>query len=69
LQVGLAESFQGACFFQGRAEVAGDGQQHRGVLARGDIDAALQVADRPLAHPRGLGQLVLGQPGLIAQPP
>jgi hypothetical protein len=25
LEVGLAESFQGACFFWGRAEVAGDG--------------------------------------------
>jgi hypothetical protein len=26
LQVALAESFQGACFLQGRADVAGDGQ-------------------------------------------
>jgi hypothetical protein len=25
VQVGLAESFQGACFLQGRAKVAGDG--------------------------------------------
>ena len=25
LQVGLAESFQGACLLQGRAKVAGDG--------------------------------------------
>ena len=30
---------------------------------------ALQVADRPLAHLRGLGQLVLGQPGLVPQLP
>jgi hypothetical protein len=34
LQVGLAESFQGACFFEGRAEVAGDGQR-LGVVAAG----------------------------------
>ena len=33
LQVGLAESFQGACFLQGRAEVAGDGQRLGMVLA------------------------------------
>ena len=26
VRVGLAETFQGACFFGGRAEVAGDGQ-------------------------------------------
>ena len=45
------------------------GQQHRGVLAGGGVDAALQVADRPLAHPRGLGQLVLSQPSLVAQLP
>jgi hypothetical protein len=42
------------------------GQQHRSVLAGGGVDAPFQVADRPLAHLRGLGQLVLGQPGLIA---
>jgi hypothetical protein len=45
------------------------GQQQRGVLAGGGVDAALQVADRPLAHPRGLSQLLLGQPGIIPQLP
>ena len=45
------------------------GQQYRGVLAGGTVDPALQVADRPLAHLCGLGELVLGQPGLIAQLP
>ena len=39
-------------------------QQHRGVLARGAVDAPLQVADRPRAQARGLGQLLLRQPGL-----
>ncbi len=34
LQVALAESFQGACFLQGRAEVAGDGQR-LGVVPAG----------------------------------
>ncbi len=33
LQVAVAESFQGACFFGGRAEVAGDGQGSGMVLA------------------------------------
>jgi hypothetical protein len=33
LQVAVAESFQGACFFGGRAEVAGDGQGLGVVLA------------------------------------
>ena len=41
----------------------------RGVLAGGGVDAALQVTDRPLAHLRGLGQLILGQPGLVPQLP
>ena len=45
------------------------GQQHRGVLAGGGVDAPFQVTDRPLAHPRGLGQLLLGQPSLVAQLP
>src|SRR5215470_10062685 len=45
------------------------GQQQRSVLAGGAVDPPLQVTDRPLAHLRGLGQLVLGQPGLVAQPP
>ena len=33
LQVAVAESFQGACLFGGRAEVAGDGQGLGVVLA------------------------------------
>jgi hypothetical protein len=33
VEVGLAESFQGACFLWGRAEVAGDGQRLGVVLA------------------------------------
>src|SRR5262249_40398688 len=33
VQVGLAGSFQGACFLRGRAEVAGDGQRLRMVPA------------------------------------
>jgi len=33
LQVAVAESFQGACFFGGRAEVSGDGQGLGVVLA------------------------------------
>ena len=45
------------------------GQQHSRVLAGGAVDAPLQVTDRPLAHPRGLGQLVLGQPGIGPQLP
>jgi hypothetical protein len=45
------------------------GQQHRGVFAGGGVDAAFQVTDRPLAHLRSLGQLVLGQPSLVAQLP
>ena len=45
------------------------GEQHGGVLAGGAIDAALQVTDRPLAHPGRLSQLVLGQPGLGPQLP
>jgi hypothetical protein len=36
------------------------GQQHRGVFAGCGVDAAFQVADRPLAHLRGVGQLFLG---------
>jgi hypothetical protein len=33
VQVAVAESFQGTCFFQGRAEVAGDGQRLSVALA------------------------------------
>jgi hypothetical protein len=33
LQVALAESFQGACFLWGRAEVAGDGERLGVMLA------------------------------------
>src|SRR5262245_47377601 len=33
VQVAVAESFQGACFFQGRAEVACDGQRLGVALA------------------------------------
>jgi hypothetical protein len=45
------------------------GQHLRGVPARGQVDGALQVADRPGTHARGDGQLVLGQPRFGAQPP
>jgi hypothetical protein len=37
VEVGLAESFQGACFLRGRADVTGDGQ--RGV-DREDLHAS-----------------------------
>jgi hypothetical protein len=56
--------------FAGRAvQAQRPSQQHRGVLAGGGVDTALKVTDRPLAHLRGLGQLVLGEPGLVAQLP
>ena len=45
------------------------GQQHRGVLAGGAVDAPLQVTDRPRAQPRRLRQLLLRQPGLGPQLP
>jgi hypothetical protein len=45
------------------------GQQHRSVRAGGGVDPAFQVTDRPLAHLRRLGELVLGQPAFIAQLP
>jgi hypothetical protein len=51
----------------GQAQRAG--QQHCGVLAGGAVDAPLQVTDRPRAHGRRLGQLLLGQPGLSPQLP
>ena len=51
----------------GQAQRAG--QPHRRVVAGRAVDTPLQVTDRPLAHSRRLGQLLLGQPGLIAQLP
>ena len=45
------------------------GQQHRGVFAGGAVDAPLQVADRPQAQARRLGQLLLRQPGPPPQLP
>ena len=45
------------------------GQQQGGVLARGAVDAALQVADRPRADARRLGQFLLRQPGPRPEPP
>jgi serine protease DegQ len=45
------------------------GQQHRGVLVRGVVDASLQVADRPRGHPRRRRQLLLGQLRPGPQPP
>ena len=45
------------------------GQQQRGVLVRGAVDAPLQVTDRPRAHARRLRQLLLRQPGLGPQLP
>jgi hypothetical protein len=43
------------------------GQQHGCFLVDGQVDAALQVTDRPRAQARRLGQLLLGQPGLAPQ--
>jgi len=45
------------------------GQQLRGVLAGGPVDAPLQVTDRPRAHACRLRQLLLRQPGLRPQSP
>jgi hypothetical protein len=47
LQVALAESFQGACLLQGRAEVAGDGQRLGVMLAglRGVRGAGREFAE------------------------
>ena len=45
------------------------GEQPHRVLVRGGGQAPLQVADRPRAHPRRLGQLLLRQPGPGTQPP
>ena len=45
------------------------GQQHRGVLVGGAVDAPLQVADRPRGHARRRRQLLLGQLRLGPQPP
>jgi len=47
LQVGLAESFQGACFLRGRANVAGDGQR-LGMVPAGLRDVC--GSDRQLAE-------------------
>ena len=51
----------------GQAQRAG--QQDRGVLVRGAVDAPLQIADRPRGHPRRRRQLLLGQLRLGPQPP
>ena len=45
------------------------GQEFGGVLAGGTVDASLQVADRPRAQVRRIGQLLLGQPRLGPQLP
>ena len=45
------------------------GEQPHRVLVRGGGQAPLQVADRPRAQPRRLGQLLLRQPGPGTQPP
>jgi hypothetical protein len=54
----------------GRADqVQRIGQQPSRILAGGQVDAPLQISDRPRAHPRRLGQVLLRQPGIGAQPP
>ena len=45
------------------------GQQLGGVLARGAVDTALQIADRPRADAGRFGQFLLGEPGFGAQLP
>jgi hypothetical protein len=42
-------------------------QSARRLRPRRAADTAFQVAHRPRAHPGGLGQLLLGQPGIDAQ--
>jgi hypothetical protein len=45
-------------------------RQEQGSLpASGVVDAPFQITNRPLAHPGGSSQLLLRQPGVIAQPP
>ena len=44
-------------------------QQLGGVLARRRVDSPLEVTNRPGAQPGRLGQLLLRQVGLDAQPP
>jgi hypothetical protein len=50
-------------------EVQRIGEQPGRFLAGGQVNAALQVADRPRAQARRLGQLLLRQPGISPQPP
>ena len=45
-------------------QLQGAGQQFGGGLARRQVDATLQVADRSRAHSRGGGQFFLGEHGL-----
>ena len=45
------------------------GQQPGRVMAGRQVHAPLQVADRPRGQARRLRQLLLGQPGIIPQPP
>ena len=50
LEVGVADSFQGACLLWGRADVAGDGQRP-GVLVMGLAATSSNVAGHPPAAP------------------
>ena len=53
----------------GPGEVQSVGQQFGGGPAGSQVDTAFQVADRPRAHSRGRGQLVLGQSRFSPQAP
>ena len=53
----------------GLGQAEGVGQQLGGGPARGLVDAALQVADRPRADPGGRGELLLGQSAFGPQLP
>ncbi len=56
-------------FARGPGQAQRIGKQAGGVLARGAVDATLQVTDAPRAKARHLRQLLLGQPGLRPKPP
>ena len=56
-------------FFGRPGQAQRTGQQYRGVLVRGAVDAPLQVADRPRGHPCRRRQLLLGQLRLGPQLP
>jgi hypothetical protein len=61
---------------RGRLELGSDrpcqaqpvSQQPGRVLASCQVDAALKVTDRPHAHPRRVGQFLLGQSGISTEP-